>query len=55
MELVVIVWDFSGYLSGLLMYLSGLSGYLLGRDAIEWDAARLSGITKGIAICHVKP
>ena len=30
------------------MYLSGLSGYLLGRDVIEWDAAWLSGITEGI-------
>ena len=40
MGLVVIVWDFSGYLSGLLVYLSGLSGNPLGRDVIEWDAAR---------------
>ena len=29
------------------MYLSGLSGYPLGRDVIEWDAAWLSGITEG--------
>ena len=55
MGLVVIVCDFSGYLSGLLVYLSGLSGYPLGRDTIEWDAAWLSGVTKGIGICHVKP
>ena len=55
MGLVVIVWDFSGYLSGLLVYLLGVSGYILGCDVIEWDAAWLSGITKGIAICHVKP
>ena len=32
-------WDLSGYLSGLLVYLSGLLGYPLGRDVIEWDAA----------------
>ena len=55
MGLVVIVCDFSGYLSGPVVYLSGLSGYLLGCDAIEWDAAWPSGETKGIGICHMKP
>ena len=55
MGLVVIVWDFSGYLSGLLVYLSGLSGYPLGRDVIEWDAAWLSGITEGMSCEAVKP
>ena len=37
------------------MYLSGLSGYLLGRDVIEWDAAWLSGITEGMSCEAVKP
>ena len=37
------------------MYLSGLSGYPLGRDVIEWDAAWLSGITEGMSYEAVKP
>ena len=39
-----IVWDFSGYLSGLFVYLLGLSGYPMGCNVIEWDPAWLSGI-----------
>ena len=31
------------------MYLSGLSGYPLGRDIIELDAALPSGITEGMS------
>ena len=39
------------------MYLSGLSGYLFGRDVIEWDATWLSGITitEGMSCEAVKP
>ena len=29
------------------MYLLGLSGYRLGRDVTEWDAAWLSGMKEG--------
>ena len=31
------------------MYLSELSGYPLGRDVNEWDAAWLSGITEAMS------
>ena len=53
--LVVMVWDVSGCLSGLPVYLSGLSGYRLGRNVIEWDAAWLSGITEGVTCEVMKP
>ena len=51
----LLLWWFSGCLSGLLVYLSGLSGYPLGRDVIEWDAAWLSGITEGMSCEAMKP
>ena len=37
------------------MYLSGLSGYLLGRAVIEWEAVWLSGTTEGMSCEAVKP
>ena len=37
------------------MYLSGLSGYLLGHDVIEWDAAWLFGMMEGMSCEAVKP
>ena len=40
---------------GLLVYLSGLLDYLMGRDVIEWDAASLSGMTQGMSCKAVKP
>ena len=47
MGLFVIVWDFSGYLSGL-------SGYPLGHDIIDSDAALPSGITEGMSCESMK-